>query len=286
MDTELARTFLTIVERGSFIEAARRLHLTQSTISARMQRLEQQLGVQLFTRHPGGSELTSAGRQFQRHASLLTRIVQQARQELGAAGHCSATLTIGGRIGLWEGLLSGWLADFAASQPQVAVRAFIGFENELMQALILGHADIAVMYVPQVRPGLQVELLFEERLALIGTAPQIPAVSGTHYVHVDWGPEFFAWHRRVYPEFTGAAVTVNTGQLGLQHVLARGGQGFFPLRLLRDPLYAGRLQRIAGAPEFRLPAYLCFASPARPRHVDAALEAIRATASAIGNFDS
>ncbi|MGH8336611.1 MAG: LysR family transcriptional regulator, partial [Gammaproteobacteria bacterium] len=39
MDTELARTFLAVIAGGSFVEAAQRLHLTQSTVSSRIQRL-------------------------------------------------------------------------------------------------------------------------------------------------------------------------------------------------------------------------------------------------------
>ena len=44
MDTELARTFLTVVASGNFITAADRLHVSQSTVSTRIQTLEEQLG--------------------------------------------------------------------------------------------------------------------------------------------------------------------------------------------------------------------------------------------------
>jgi Mn-dependent DtxR family transcriptional regulator len=83
MDTELARTFLVVVATGSFVEAAQRLHVTQSTVSTRIQRLEETLGAELFVRNKAGTTLTSAGQQFQRHAALLTRTVEQARQEIG-----------------------------------------------------------------------------------------------------------------------------------------------------------------------------------------------------------
>jgi LysR family transcriptional regulator, flagellar master operon regulator len=84
LDTELARTFLTVIATGSFVAASQRLHVTQSTASARIQRLEEQLGASLFVRNSAGVELSAAGRQFQRHASLLTRTVEQARQDVGA----------------------------------------------------------------------------------------------------------------------------------------------------------------------------------------------------------
>ena len=167
MDTELARTFLVVIATGSFVEAAQRLHVTQSTVSTRIQRLEETLGAELFVRNKMGTTLTPAGRQFQRYAALLARTVQQARQELGIVSGFRATLTVGGRIGLWEDLLLRWLPIFSKLAPDIAVRALIGFESDLMEALLEGRADIGVMYTPQARPGLTVELLLEEFVALL-----------------------------------------------------------------------------------------------------------------------
>ncbi|MGH6903755.1 MAG: LysR family transcriptional regulator, partial [Geminicoccaceae bacterium] len=55
METELARTFLTVVAAGNFISAAERLHVTQSTVSARIHTLEEQLGSSLFVRNKAGA---------------------------------------------------------------------------------------------------------------------------------------------------------------------------------------------------------------------------------------
>jgi DNA-binding transcriptional LysR family regulator len=258
MDTELARTFLVVIASGSFVAASQRLHVTQSTVSTRIQRLEEALGAELFVRNKAGTTLTPAGRQFQRHAALLTRTVEQARQEIGILSGFRATLTVGGRHGLWEDLLLRWLPIFAALAPDVAVRALVSFEDELMQALIDGRASIGVMYTPQARPGLAVEPLLEERLVMVSTRAGAPSEPEADYIHVDWGAEFFAQHSLAFPGFAGAALTVNIGWLGLQHMLTCGGSGYFPARMLREHELAGRLHRVAGAPEFRLTAYLCF----------------------------
>lgn len=278
MDTELARTFIAVVAAGSFVEAAQRLHVTQSTVSTRIQRLEEALGAELFVRNKAGTTLTPAGRQFQRHAAVLARTVELARQEIGVPTGFRATLTVGGRIGLWEDLLLRWLPIFAQLAPDVAVRALIGFEDELMDALIEGRANIGVMYTPQVRPGLTVELLLDERLVMVSTRPEPPRDPGSDYVYVDWGPEFFAQHSLAFPTFSGAALTVNIGWLGLQHILASGGTGYFPARMLREHELAGRLHRVPGAPEFRLPAYLCFPSRVDSEPLGLALDTIRRVA--------
>src|ERR1700710_363846 len=98
MDTELARTFLTVVTAGNFITAAERLHVSQSTVSTRLHTLHAPLGCTLFVRNKAGTTLTPAGRQFQRHASALVRTVEQARHDIGIPRGFSGTLTIGGRL--------------------------------------------------------------------------------------------------------------------------------------------------------------------------------------------
>jgi len=55
VETELARTFLTVVAAGNFVSAAERLHVTQSTVSARIHTLEEQLGCSLFVRNKAGT---------------------------------------------------------------------------------------------------------------------------------------------------------------------------------------------------------------------------------------
>jgi LysR family transcriptional regulator, flagellar master operon regulator len=258
MDTELARTFLTVVTAGNFISAADRLHVSQSTVSTRIHTLEDQLGCTLFVRNKAGTTLTSAGRQFQRHAATLVRTIEQARHDIGIPEGFSGTLIIGGRIGLWEEFLVQWLQLMKEARPEISIRAESGLEPELMQSLVEGRMDIGVMYTPQSRPGLKVEQLFEERLILVSTDPNGKPEPQPGYVYVDWGPEFYARHSACFPHFGGPSLTANTGWLGLQHVLENGGSGYFPKRIVLPYLNAKRLNLIAGAPEFSMPAYVVY----------------------------
>lgn len=269
METELARTFLTVIAEGNFIKASERLHLTQSTVSARIRLLEEQLGCRLFVRNKGGTALTPSGREFQKHASTLVRTVEQARQDVGVPRGFAGALTIGARIGLWEGLLSHWLPAMRRVAPEISIRAEIGFEPDLMQGLVEGRLDIAVMYTPQSRPGLKVERLLAERLILVTTRPDARTPSDPGYVLIDWGPEFIARHGASFPDFAGPAITANIGWLGLTHILAAGGSGYFPERLVRPHMEAGSLVLCEDAPDFTLPAYSVWAAnddnPALPR---------------------
>ncbi|MGE0733962.1 MAG: LysR family transcriptional regulator [Alphaproteobacteria bacterium] len=284
MDTELARTFLSVVAAGNFISAAERLHVTQSTVSARIHTLEEALGCKLFVRNKAGASLTPAGKQFEKHASTLVRTVEQARHDVGVPRGFRAALTVGGRFGLWEQLLLKWLPLMRKAAPDISIRAEIGFEAELMQGLVEGRLDIGVMYTPQSRPGLTVEPLFEEKLILVSTEAKAARNSGPdpapNYVYIDWGPEFYARHSASFPDYFGPALTANIGWLGLQHILEQGGSGYFPSRLVRSYLDEGRLKRVPGPPAFSLPAYMVYPADDTPDYFAPALASIRALAHA------
>jgi DNA-binding transcriptional LysR family regulator len=280
LDTELARTFLHVVAAGSFISAAEHLHVTQSTVSARIGALEDLLGCALFIRNKAGTTLTAAGKQFQKHASTLVRTVEQARHDVGIPARFRAAMTVGGRFGLWEQFLLKWLPLMRETAPEIAVRAEVGLEADLMQGLVEGRIDIGVMYTPQARPGLKVELLLEERLILASTDPASRPEPCTGYVYIDWGPEFYAKHTASFPDFRGPGLTANIGWLGLQHVLQNGGSGYFPMRLVRPYLAEGRLIRLRQAPEFALPAYVVYPVESDPDLLAKALTPMRDLAAA------
>lgn len=270
MDTEFARTFLAVVAAGSFIGAAERLHVTQSTVSARVRALEQQLGCRLFQRSKAGASLTETGRRFQKHAALLVRTVEHAQHDVGLPRGFRASVVLGARIGLWDGLLVDWLARLTTAMPDVSFRAEIGFEADLMQGLIDGRIDVGVMYTPQRRPRLELRPLMTERLVLVAAAG--PPGRDAPYIYVDWGPEFYAQHSARYPELAGPPVSVNIGWLGLRYLLEHGGSGYFPLRLVARMLESGALVRVADAPEFDLPAWLVCSEDRSRRLIDPMLE--------------
>jgi DNA-binding transcriptional LysR family regulator len=286
LDTELARTFLTVVAAGNFISAADRLHVTQSTVSARIHTLEEQLNCRLFVRNKAGTTLTPAGKQFQKHAGTLVRTVEQARQDVGIPLGYRAMLAVGGRFGLWENLLLRWLPLMQKVAPDVSLRAEIGLEEDLMLRLIEGLIDIAVMYTPQSRPGLKVDLLIEERLVFVSTSPASEPKPGKGYVYIDWGPEFFAKHSASFPEFVSPGLVANVSWLGLHHILENGGSGYFPIRLVRPYMENGHLHLVQDAPEFRHPAYVVYPAKGEDDLIDMAVVGMRRIAAREAEIDA
>jgi LysR family transcriptional regulator, flagellar master operon regulator len=274
METEQIRTFLSVAAHGSFVEAAARLHVTQSTVSSRIQGLEQYLGVRLFVRNRAGAALTPSGLRFQRHAKALMLTLEQARHDVGLPSRFRATLQVGARIALWEGLLPAWIGLMRAQEPALSIRSEIGFEEDLMRRAIEGTLDLALMYTPQHSPGLHVEHLFDETLVLLSTDPAQRGLD-EHYVHVDWGPAFFAQHSARYPDTERPALTANIGWLGLQIILANGGSCFVPERMAAPRIRAGELFQPPDSPRLRLPAYVVYAPDRDAPMLQPALEGLR-----------
>jgi len=258
MDIDQARTFLAINAHGSFLEAARRLHLTQSTVSARIRRLEDELGVRLFVRKRAGASLTPAGRRFLQHAKRLVLTAEQARDEVGLPGRYRASLHVGGRIALWEGFLPQWVGWLRRTATDVAVRSEIGFEEDLMRRLVEGTLDLALMYTPTHSAGLVIEPLFEDQLVLVSRRADQRELD-EDYVYVEWGPAFYAQHAQSYPQLERPAQVVNIGWLGVQLILHNGGSCFLPLRMAEPLLAAGHLHRVPDSPEYRQPVYAVYA---------------------------
>jgi len=272
MDIDRARTFLEIVHCGSFLRAADRLHVTQTTVSARIRTLEEELGRQLFARNRNGAQLTPAGREFERFAQSFVQVWERARHQLALPAGRTGAVALGGELSLWNPLLLDWLVYMRKARPQIAVHAHVGVPDQLLEQLRTGVLDIAVLYAPKLLPGFRVELLQEEQLVLVRTpAAGGEAASGLDYVYVDWGPLFAVQHGAGSPAFGEPGVLVGLGPLGLSYILRAGGMGYFRKGAVTPHVEAGELELVEGAPEFTYPAYAVYAEAGenRPEMQDA-----------------
>ena len=278
MDINLARTFLEIVSCHSFAQAAERLHVTQTAISARVKTLEDLLGRKLFVRNRAGASLTSVGEQFVRHAMTMVQVWERARQQMAVPPGRRALVTVGCEISLWDPLMLDWLLGMRESAPDLALRAEVGVAEDLLERVANGTLDIVIAYAPRQRPGLRIELLIEEKLVLVTTTPGAKAPQAADYVYVDWGSEFAAQHSLAFPELSSVGVSSSLGPLGLGYLLAVGGAGYFRQNVVRNHLKEGRLHRVAGAPEFLYPAYAVYAADADMAVLEPALAGLRLAA--------
>lgn len=264
MDIDRARTFLEIVHSGSFLKAADRLHVTQTTVSARIRTLEEELGRQLFIRNRNGAQLTPSGREFERFAQSFVQIWERARHQLAIPSGRTSVVALGGELSLWNPLLLDWLVWMKQAKPEIAIHAQVGVPDQLLDQLRTGVLDIAVLYAPKLLPGFKVELLVEEQLVLVRTRNEETA-GAKDYVYVDWGPLFAAQHDASSTAFGEPGLLVGLGPLGLSYILRAGGMGYFRRGAAAPHIEAGQLEVVEGAPEFTYPAYAVYPEASETR---------------------
>lgn len=252
VDIELARTFLEIVSTGSFIRASERLNVAQTTVSARIRSLERQLGRSLFVRHKGGASLTPAGEQFLRHAPMFVQLWQRTLHQVAVPPGRRAVLTVGSEVSLWQPLLLDWVRWMRGSLPDIALRVHVDVPQDLINQVASGMVDVAIMYAPQQRPGMKIDLLMEEKLVLVTTNPE--ARMADDYVYMDWGPDFTLHHGMSFPD-AAPDLFMNLGPLALTYVLSAGGSGYFRMSAVQPHLAAGRLHLVPDMPQFSYPVY-------------------------------
>ncbi len=152
MDWSILRDFIAVAETGGLSQAARKLRISQPTLSRRIAALEEQLKAQLFQRTPRGLLLTDAGehvlagaRRVEEEALAIERQAEAAQQ----------TLTGTVRISVTEGLGALWLpkqlAAFHAKYPSVCVEVLV--DNRAAN-LVRREADIAVRLFRPDQPDL------------------------------------------------------------------------------------------------------------------------------------
>lgn len=254
MDIELARTFLEIVSTGSFIRASERLNVAQTTVSARIRNLEQLLGRPLFVRNKSGATLTPAGEQFLRYAPMFVQLWQRTRHQVAVPPGRRAVLTVGSEVSLWQPLLLDWVRWMRKSLPDIVLHVHVDVPQDLINQVSSGMVDIAVMYAPQHRPGIKIDLLIEEKLVLVTTNPEAYDLGTSDYVQLDWGPEFLRQHGMDFPDVM-PDLFIDLGPLALSYVLSAGGSGYFRMSAVQQHLASGRLQIVEGSPQFSYPVY-------------------------------
>ncbi|MCC3332743.1 LysR family transcriptional regulator [Nocardia abscessus] len=140
-------SFITIAEELHFGRAAQRLHLTQPSLSAQLQKLEKSLGVQLVARNSHEVKLTPAGREFESQARLIVAQMDRAAQAAKATAEGRAgTLNIGYNLPASRHVLPEALTRMTERHPDIVVSLWEKRTGPQLAALSDGSLDLALVY--------------------------------------------------------------------------------------------------------------------------------------------
>lgn len=177
MELKLLQTFLAVARRLSFHRAAEEQHFSQSTISAHIRELEEELGRPLFDRLGRRIRLTEAGERLVDYAKRMLELDEEARAELTGAGEVRTTLTVRIPESLAVHRLPPVIKEFNRLRPRVSLNVTTCAHDGLRQDFRQGLTDLAFLLTDSFQAAeLRVEFLATEPLLLV-SSPGHPLAS-------------------------------------------------------------------------------------------------------------
>ncbi len=249
-------TFLKIIETGSLVRASETLNVTQSTVTARLKTLEDELGQTLMVRQKSGATLTAAGLKLKRYAEVMSGLWRQARMEISLPKGTRSVCNLGCHQDLWPGLGKSVFEALRRTHPDDALSIWTGEQSELDARLGAGLVDVAITYQPVVHGNQSIQLLPPDRLVLYANTPDKPMRFDPGYVYVDLGDDFHREHSREYADAGVARISFSSAVWALEHLLENGGSAYLPERLAQPYVASAQLHQIAGSPAYSRNAYL------------------------------
>ena len=266
LDLRQMRTFRTVAAERSFTRAAAVLHYAQSSVTAQIHGLEEELGVPLFDRLGRQVELTVAGHQLVKYADSLLELAEEAKLAVHSKGEPSGPLTVSASESLLTYRLPELLRTFQCRYPKVNLSLHTSEVCTSWSALDAG-VDVALTIDEVVKaPSFIVKRL--------RTEPMVAAVSVDHplakrkkIAASDLAQqqilltERSCSYRGLFERTMGAegaritkALEFSSVEAIKQCALARMGVAVLPEFVLHEELKGGRLVALAW-PEKRLSVY-------------------------------
>lgn len=179
MDVTLLRAFLEAADAGSLSQAARKLRLSQPSLTLQVKRLEAQLGARLFQRHGRGIALTDAGKTLYPRARKILDEVRATEEAVRRNDRAHVrTLTIGAIPTIAPYVLPDALRRLRARQDHVRVELREDYSAVLARLLLDGEIDVAIAALPHDFDHLETELLGTDRLMVAVPASHAAARTG------------------------------------------------------------------------------------------------------------
>ena len=170
MDLRQLTTYRVLARTLNFHQAAEQLHCVQSTVTAQIQALEDELGARLFDRLGRRVVLTDAGTRLVAYAERLLNLADEARLAVSGREEQVGTLTISATETLCTYRLPAVLNRFRSRYPRVRLVFFALAYAELRQAVAEGKVDLAFVMEDQIRSaGLHGEPLCSEAIHLVAS---------------------------------------------------------------------------------------------------------------------
>lgn len=168
MELRQLKYFVTVAKTLNFSDAARKLFITQGTLSQQIKQLEDEMGFQLLSRTSHSVTLTEAGEELLPIAKKTIEESENCRKKMNELrGALTGSLSIGVTHS-FSMLLGGTIRDFIKKHPGVKLKIYYKTATELSEMLQDGDLDLFLAFKPaQLSDDIEAETLFPSRLSVV-----------------------------------------------------------------------------------------------------------------------
>ena len=168
MDIKSLRLFLGIIKHRSITKASRHLYIAQPALGLYLRRLEDELGVELVTRHARGVTPTAAGLKLAEHAERLLNQMYYIKNELqNLRDTPSGPALVGLTHGTGQLMAASLVKRIAIEHPDIGICLRDSISESLAKMLNDGRLDLALCYVPSDDQDLRFKAIATESLYLV-----------------------------------------------------------------------------------------------------------------------
>jgi DNA-binding transcriptional LysR family regulator len=171
MEIRQLRSFINVARLLSFNRAARKMNYAQSSVSAQIHALEEELGVNLFDRLGKTIILTEAGERLVQYAEKISALEEETRSELKSDGQPRGSLTIRMPESLGAYRFPPVIKKFVSEYPGVRLNFTACTHEGLQQDLRKGVTDLGFLLTESINDAdLEAEVLGFENIILVAAA--------------------------------------------------------------------------------------------------------------------
>lgn len=168
MDLKQLEAFVSVISEGSFSKAAKKLFLTQPTISAHIGALERELGRQLILRTPKEALPTEAGSELYTYAVQMLALRDRAVTRLSGTGHAmSGVVTVAASTIPHQYVLPGMMTAFRSRHPNITFNLLRYDSAGVVEAVSLGKAEVGMTGAVIGNPHCSYHPFLEDELVIV-----------------------------------------------------------------------------------------------------------------------
>ncbi|EZH65116.1 hypothetical protein DH09_15830 [Bacillaceae bacterium JMAK1] len=234
MDYDQLKTFLVVTELNSFTKAAAFLHITQSTVTSRIAKLEEFYGVRLFDRNNRDLRLSSKGLELLPFMQQQLNLYEKTKQIATQHTH-SQELKIAVTQSTWNSFPVRRVLSLHEKIPNLHVQITTDHSPAIIQHVLDGRIDYGIVFnLPRAKAirawhlGRHHYALYRHTEVDIGADFDLTKLQDERYIKVSWGIPFQKWLEKHGIQHQKSPVEVSHGNLAKQIIIEQKGMGFLP----------------------------------------------------------